>query len=75
MLSLTIDEREVDVKEGATILEAAEAAGVYVPTFCYHKRLMPFGACRMCVVEVEQMKGRLVPSCSTPATNGMVIHT
>jgi NADH-quinone oxidoreductase subunit G len=75
LLSLTIDEREVDVEEGATILEAAEAAGVYVPTFCYHKRLMPFGACRMCVVEVEQMKGRLVPSCSTPATNGMVIHT
>jgi len=55
LLSLTIDEREVDVKEGATILEAAEAAGVYVPTFCYHKRLMPFGACRMCVVEVECM--------------------
>lgn len=75
MLSLTIDEREIEVKEGATILEAAEAAGVYIPTFCYHKRLMPFGACRMCVVEVEQMKGKLVPSCSTPATNGMVVHT
>lgn len=75
MLSLTIDGREVEIKEGSTILEAAEAAGVYIPTFCYHKRLMPFGACRMCIVEVEQMKGRLVPSCSTPAANGMVIHT
>ena len=75
MVSLTIDEREVEVEEGATILEAAEAAGVYIPTFCYHKRLMPFGACRMCVVEVEQMRGRLVPSCSTPATNGMVVRT
>jgi len=75
LVSLTIDEREVEVEEGATILEAAEAASIYIPTFCYHKRLMPFGACRMCVVEVEQMKGRLIPSCSTPATNGMVVRT
>lgn len=75
MISLTIDGREVSVEEGATILEAAGVAGVYIPTFCYHKRLMPFGACRMCMVEVEQMKGRLVPSCSTPAANGMVINT
>ena len=57
MISLTIDDREIEVADGSTILEAAEAAGVYIPTFCYHKRLMPFGACRMCVVEVEQMKG------------------
>jgi NADH-quinone oxidoreductase chain G len=75
MISLTIDDREVEVADGSTILEAAEAAGVFIPTFCYHKRLMPFGACRMCVVEVEQMKGRLVPSCSTPAANGMVVNT
>jgi len=75
MISLTIDDREIEVADGSTILEAAEAAGVFIPTFCYHKRLMPFGACRMCVVEVEQMKGRLVPSCSTPAANGMVVNT
>ena len=75
MISLTIDDREVEVADGSTILEAAEAAGVFIPTFCYHKRLMHFGACRMCVVEVEQMKGRLVPSCSTPAANGMVVNT
>jgi NADH-quinone oxidoreductase chain G len=75
MISLTIDDREIEVEDGSTILEAAEAAGVFIPTFCYHKRLMPFGACRMCVVEVEQMKGRLVPSCSTPAANGMVVNT
>jgi len=75
LVSLRIDEREVEVEEGTTILEAAEAAGIHIPTFCYHKRLMPFGACRMCVVEVEQMKGRLIPSCSTPATNGMIVRT
>lgn len=75
MISLTIDDREIEVADGSTILDAAEKAGIYIPTFCYHKRLMPFGACRMCVVEVEQMKGRLVPSCSTPAANGMVVRT
>jgi len=75
LVELTIDEREVEIEEGATILEAAQKAGVLIPTFCYHKNLLPFGACRLCVVEVEQMKGRLVPSCSTPATNGMVVHT
>ena len=75
MISLTIDDREVEVEEGSTILEAAQKAGIGIPTFCYHKNLLPFGACRVCVVEVEQMKGRLVPSCSTPATNGMMIHT
>jgi len=75
VISLTIDDREVEVEEGSTILEAAQKAGIGIPTFCYHKNLLPFGACRVCVVEVEQMKGRLVPSCSTPATNGMMIHT
>jgi NADH-quinone oxidoreductase chain G len=75
VISLTIDDREVEVEEGSTILEAAQKAGIEIPTFCYHKNLLPFGACRVCVVEVEQMKGRLVPSCSTPATNGMMIHT
>jgi NADH-quinone oxidoreductase chain G len=75
MISVTIDGQGVEVEDGATILEAAEAADVHIPTFCYHKKLMPFGACRMCVVEVEQMKGRLIPSCSTPVAKGMVVHT
>jgi len=75
VISLTIDDREVEVEEGSTILEAAQVAGIQIPTFCYHKNLLPFGACRVCVVEVEQMKGRFVPSCSTPATNGMMVHT
>ena len=75
MIRLTIDDREVEIEEGATILEAAQKAGIAIPTFCYHRNLLPFGACRLCVVEVEQMKGRLIPSCSTPATNGMMVHT
>ena len=75
MIRLTIDQKEVHVPEGATILEAAAQAGIRIPTLCYHEKLLPFGACRICVVEVEQMKGRLTPSCSTPVTEGMVVRT
>ncbi|MBU1208845.1 MAG: NADH-quinone oxidoreductase subunit NuoG [Proteobacteria bacterium] len=75
MLKVTIDNKEVGVKEDATILEAAQEAGIKIPTLCYHKRLLPFGACRVCLVEVEGMPGRLIPSCTTPVTNGMVVRT
>lgn len=75
MIQLSIDGREISVEEGSTIIEAAEKAGIRIPTLCYHKKLLPFGACRICVVEVEQMKGRLIPSCSTPVSEGMVVKT
>lgn len=75
MIHVTIDGKEIAVEEGTTILEAAEKAVIRIPTLCYHKKLLPFGACRICIVEVEQMKGRLIPSCSTPVTEGMVIDT
>ncbi len=75
MIRLTVDDREVLVEAGTTILEAAATSGIRIPTLCYHEKLQPFGACRICVVEVEQMKGRLIPSCSTPVTEGMVVRT
>ena len=75
MIRLTIDNKELLVEDGTTILAAAAQAGIRIPTLCYHEKLQPFGACRICVVEVEQMKGRLTPSCSTPATEGMVVRT
>jgi formate dehydrogenase major subunit/NADH-quinone oxidoreductase subunit G len=75
MIRLTIDNKEVLAEEGTTILAAAAQAGIRIPTLCYHEKLQPFGACRICVVEVEQMRGRLTPSCSTPVTEGMVVHT
>jgi NADH-quinone oxidoreductase chain G len=75
MIRLTIDQREVQVEEGVTILTAAAHAGIRIPTLCYHEKLLPFGACRLCVVEVEQMKGRLIPACSTPVAEGMVVRT
>ena len=53
MVNLTIDNKQVNVPEGTTILEAAETAGIKIPTLCFHKRLNPIGSCRMCVVDIE----------------------
>ncbi|HKJ04017.1 MAG TPA: NADH-quinone oxidoreductase subunit NuoG [Geopsychrobacteraceae bacterium] len=73
MVNLTIDGKQVTVSKTATIYEAACEAGVHIPVLCYAKKLLPYGACRVCLVEVEQMKGRLIPACTTPVTEGMVI--
>jgi formate dehydrogenase alpha subunit len=73
-ITLTIDGRSVRVSKGITVLEAALNAGIYIPTLCYDPDLKPYGSCRLCVVEIEGMRG-LVSSCTTPATDGMVVHT
>jgi len=75
MVNLTIDGTQVAVPKSFTIYQAAEQAGIKIPVLCYAKKLLPFGACRVCLVEVEQMKGRLIPSCTTPVTEGMVVTT
>ncbi len=74
MIKLKIDEIEIEVEKGKTILEAAQSAGVRIPSLCHDRRLIPFGACRLCVVQQEG-KSELVPSCFTPARNGMEILT
>ena len=74
MVTLTIDEKQVTVEKDATIYDAAKAAGINIPILCHDKKLKPFGACRMCLVEVEQMKGRLIPACTTPVTEGMIVR-
>jgi len=73
-IKLTINNREVIAKKGVTVLEAALNAGIYIPTLCYDPDLKPYGGCRLCVVEIEEMRG-LVSSCTTQATDGMVVHT
>lgn len=73
-LKLTIDGKEVEIERGRTILEAAQSAGIRIPSLCHDRRLVPFGACRLCVVE-EKGKSELLPSCFTPARNGMEIIT
>ncbi|MBN2209479.1 MAG: molybdopterin-dependent oxidoreductase [Candidatus Coatesbacteria bacterium] len=72
--ALTIDGRIVEFEEGMTVLEAARSASIYIPTLCFHPGLAPVGACRLCVVEVEGMRG-FPASCSTPAREGMVVRT
>jgi len=73
-VSLTIDGLKVEVPEGTTVLEASIKAGIYIPTLCYHPDLEPYGGCRLCVVEIEKMRG-LPTACTTPATEGMVVTT
>ena len=75
MVNLTIDDKQVAVEKDATIYDAAKSAGIKIPILCHDKKLLPFGGCRMCLVEVEQMKGRLIPSCTTPVTEGMIVRT
>jgi NADH-quinone oxidoreductase subunit G len=75
MVNLTIDGKQISVSKTATIYEAALEAGINIPVLCYAKKLLPFGACRVCLVQVEQMKGRLIPACTTPVSEGMVVTT
>jgi len=74
MIRLTIDDHVVETAEGTTLLEAARQAGVTIPTLCHLADLTPEGACRVCVVEVEGVRG-LATACTYPATAGLVVHT
>ena len=74
MVELTIDGKKVEVQEGSMVMHAAHKLGVYVPHFCYHKKLTVAANCRMCLVEVEKAP-KAMPACATPVTNGMVVHT
>ncbi|MCI0329812.1 MAG: NADH-quinone oxidoreductase subunit NuoG [candidate division Zixibacteria bacterium] len=71
-MHITVEGKKIEFKPGQTILEAALAAGFYIPTYCWHPKLDPVGACRICFVEVEKSP-KLVVSCSTPAAEGQVV--
>ena len=73
MVNLTVEGRQISVPEGTSILEAAKAAGVLVPHYCYHPGLPVAGLCRMCLVEVEKMP-KLAASCATNVAEGQVVH-
>ncbi|MEW6050164.1 MAG: NADH-quinone oxidoreductase subunit NuoG [Candidatus Zixiibacteriota bacterium] len=73
-VTFTIDGRTTTVPKGTTVLQAALDMGIAIPTFCWHPKLKPVGACRMCYVEIERMP-KLQVSCATEATEGMVVHT
>ena len=74
MIKLKINEKEIEVEEGLTVLQACEAAGVEIPRFCYHERLSIAGNCRMCLVEMEKSP-KPIASCAMPAADGMNIKT
>jgi NADH-quinone oxidoreductase subunit G len=74
MAKVTVDGVEVEVPNGATVLQAAELAGAEIPRFCYHERLSVAGNCRMCLVEVEKAP-KPVASCAYPVADGMVVKT
>ena len=89
MIAVTIDGRRIETAPGRTILHVAREHGIPIPTLCYHEALGPFGACRLCVVEVETPvragapahgangpRGRqIVASCAYPCADGLVVHT
>lgn len=74
MVKIFIDEKELDVAEGTTILKAAESAGLQIPHLCYHKAFLPEGTCRMCLVEIEGLP-KLELACSTQVKEGMKVST
>jgi NADH-quinone oxidoreductase subunit G len=74
MLKVEIDGKEVEVPHGATVMDATNKLGIYVPHFCYHKKLSIAANCRMCLVQVEKAPKPL-PACATPATDGMKVWT
>ncbi|HEY2338385.1 MAG TPA: NADH-quinone oxidoreductase subunit NuoG [Burkholderiales bacterium] len=74
MLKVEVDGKPVEVPHGATVMDAAHKLGIYVPHFCYHKKLSIAANCRMCLVEVEKAPKPL-PACATPVTDGMKVKT
>ncbi len=74
MLNIEIDGKPVQVTPGSTVMDGANALGIYVPHFCYHKKLSIAANCRMCLVEVEKAPKPL-PACATPAAEGMKVWT
>jgi bidirectional [NiFe] hydrogenase diaphorase subunit len=76
MINLTINGLNVSVEEGSTLLEAAQFLGFPIPTLCHMEGLSPYGACRLCVVEIgEGTKAKLVSSCTYPAQEGLKVRT
>jgi NADH-quinone oxidoreductase subunit G len=74
MIKIEIDGKLIETPQGSMVIEAAQQAGIYIPHFCYHKKLSIAANCRMCLVEVEKAPKPL-PACATPAAEGMKVHT
>ena len=68
MITLTIDDKKVEVEAGSTVLQAADKLGISIPTLCHHRSLAPYGACRVCLVELGEPPDSIIQaSCVYPA--------
>lgn len=75
-VTLTINDKEIKANEGITILEAAQNVGIDIPTLCHHEKLAPYGACRLCTVEIiKDQRSRLVTSCVYTVEDGLIVKT
>jgi NADH dehydrogenase/NADH:ubiquinone oxidoreductase subunit G len=75
-VNIVIDGKKVQIDKGNTLMQAAKKLGIHIPSLCYHEKIKPHGACRLCIVEIER-KGRskIVASCAFPAEEGLIVHT
>jgi len=74
MVKITVDGRETEIQNGATVMDAANALGIYIPHFCYHKKLSIAANCRMCLVQIDKAP-KPMPACATPVGDGMKVFT
>ena len=74
MINVEIDGKRVEIEPGRSVIEAAQRAGIYIPHFCYHKKLSIAASCRMCLVQVEKVP-KPVPACATTVSEGMKVFT
>ena len=73
-VTVTVDGASFEAQPGELLIKAAQEHGIYIPRFCWHERMKPVGMCRMCLVEIEGVRG-FPPACTTPVADGMVVHT
>ena len=75
-VNIVINGKKVQIDKGNTLMQAAKKLGIHIPSLCYHEKIKPYGACRLCIVEIER-KGRskIVASCAFPAEEGLIVHT
>jgi bidirectional [NiFe] hydrogenase diaphorase subunit len=75
-VTLFINDQEIKASQGMTVLQAAQSAGIDIPTLCHHEKLAPYGACRLCTVEINKgQRSRLVASCVYPVEDGLIVKT
>ena len=75
-IKINVNGNQIESAPNKLLIEACEDSGIHIPRFCWHKRLDPVGMCRMCLVEVETPRGKmLVPSCTTEVSNEMIVDT